>query len=84
MPRCCGASCDCNIQQGAGIAVTGTGSIDDPFIVSATVLTQAHVFNDTEIVLSAPDTGTADPLPANPTGYIKVEIEGDDRYIPFF
>jgi hypothetical protein len=84
MPRCCGASCDCNIQQGAGIVVTGTGSIDDPFIVAATALMQAHVFDDAEIVNSAPATGTADPLPANPTGYIKVVINGEDRYFPFF
>lgn len=34
--RCCGGgSCSCNIQGGLNVVVTGVGSLQDPFVVSA-------------------------------------------------
>lgn len=36
MPRCCqGATCACRIQAGTGITITGSGTSQDPFIVTA-------------------------------------------------
>jgi hypothetical protein len=36
MPNCCGgASCACKIDPGEGIAVSGSGSPQDPFVISA-------------------------------------------------
>lgn len=37
MARCnCGPSgCQCNIQQGTGISISGDGSTDDPFVITA-------------------------------------------------
>jgi hypothetical protein len=36
MPRCCGqATCACVIQPGTGITITGSGTSQDPFIITA-------------------------------------------------
>ena len=39
MPSCCGsgATCACKVSPGEGIDVTGTGSANDPFVVTADV-----------------------------------------------
>lgn len=49
MPSCCGsATCACKINAGTGIALTGTGSSQDPFIITsdrALAVTDTTVFN---------------------------------------
>lgn len=36
MPNCCGgATCACVVNDGAGIAVTGSGTAQDPFVIAA-------------------------------------------------
>lgn len=84
MPRCCAGGCDCNIQAGAGISVTGTGSVDDPFVVAQTALADPASFEGVSVETTAPAPGSADSPPATPEGYLVVTINGDTRHIPFY
>lgn len=35
MGRCgCGQSCDCVITAGENVVITGTGTVDDPYVVT--------------------------------------------------
>lgn len=71
MPKCCGPSCDCNIQAGIGVIIVGTGTLDDPFIVSATSIV-------------ATGETVVDPPEVNPTGFMKVVVDGEERFIPYY
>lgn len=35
MARCCGGGCACKVSAGSRISVTGIGSLNDPFVISA-------------------------------------------------
>ena len=71
MAKCCGPSCDCNIQQGVGVTIVGTGSLSNPFIVSVS-----------DAVTSTGETVTTAPGPV--AGYVKVTVAGTDMFIPFY
>src|SRR5262245_3643592 len=49
MPSCCGgAGCTCRIVAGSGVAMSGTGSANDPFVLSVDValaVTDTSVFD---------------------------------------
>lgn len=41
--RCgCGSTCACNILEGAGISITGTGTAEDPWVVAVDGLEGVH------------------------------------------
>lgn len=84
MPRCCGDSCSCNIQAGTGITITGIGSISDPFVVSQSAIVNAYDWHDASTEASVPGGGTADTPPDHPEGYLRVTLNGVDRYVPFY
>lgn len=68
MPRCscAGSTCGCKLDGGAGITVTGLGTIADPYVISAVIgdLASAMSFDDTaDVVFTVVGDGTpGDPL----------------------
>jgi len=59
MPRCCGgATCSCLIQNGDKIVVTGSGTAQDPYVISGNF--DLQVIDTTAFNLSLGGTGTAD------------------------
>lgn len=76
MPRCCGgATCSCLIQNGQGIVVAGSGTAQDPYVITADF--DFSVLDNTTFNLSLGGTGTvADPY-VLAVGYASTAKLGD-------
>lgn len=76
MSCCTGSGCACIVEAGAGIAVTGSGTPTDPYVIVSTVVDLSQflrVVDTTSINLTLTGTGTADdPLTLRAASTLKL------------